>query len=461
MRIKWSLLATALILASCAQNNPTPNLLDHPEKWLGEEQLNPVDGTVSLEGEYKTWVYQPGIFNTFENFELTTDIYTMPGGNASILFHTNKRDLTQGYEVIIDNSQVGNWDHLLKTGSLKSVRNICYKMVEDQSWFTLSIKVEENHIYITVNGYPVVDYIEPEMPFRTTDNKNMSLGAGTFALKTHFGNTGVRIKNMQVRALPAAAKQKNEDPEFTRRITELHTRYFPLVDYHVHEKGDLTLPLLMERSARLGINYGVAANCGLKFPIETDAQLEAYQASIAGLPIFKAMQAEGREWVDMFSPELVQEFDYAFTDAMTWTNAKGTRMRLWIPEETEVGEPHDFMDQLVAQIEKVVTEPIAIYVNPTYLPVEIAQLYDELWTDERIDRVVRALVENNVALEINSRLELPGDRVIAKAKQAGVKFALGTNNTNAQNLGRLEWALEKVAQHQLQPSDMYLPGSGD
>ena len=46
------------------------------------------------------------------------------------------------------------------------------------------------------------------------------------------------------------------------------------------------------------------------------------------------------------------------------------------------------MDQLVSQIEQVVTEPVAIYVNPTYLPESIADRYDELWTDERIDRIV-------------------------------------------------------------------------
>jgi len=323
----------------------------------------------------------------------------------------------------------------------------------------LKIKVVENHIYISVNGYPVVDYIEPEMPFRTAQTEERKLGNGTFAIRTLFGNTGVKFRNMTVTELPASEKKKNEDPEFVRQITQLHIRLFPVVDYHVHEKGDLTLPLLMKRSASLGINYGVAANCGLKFPIETDAQLKAYRESIEGMPIFKAMQAEGREWVDMFSPELVKQFDYAFTDAMTWTNNNGTRMRLWIPEETEVGEPYDFMEQLVSQIEKVVTEPIAIYVNPTYLPAEIAQMYDELWTDERIDRVVAALKKNNVALEINSRLKLPGSRVIAKAKEAGVKFALGTNNTNSENLGRLEWALEMVELHNLQPSDMYLPGN--
>ncbi|MCA1746587.1 MAG: glycosyl hydrolase, partial [Bacteroidales bacterium] len=172
-----------------------------------------------------------------------------------------------------------------------------------------------------------------------------------------------------------------------------------------------------------------------------------------------AMQAEGREWVDMFSPELVAGFDYAFTDAMTWTNRNGTRMRLWMQEETEVGDPEDFMEQLVAQIEKVVTEPVAIYVNPTYLPDEIAERYEELWTDERIDRVVRALKENGVALELNDRYRLPGSRMIKKAKEAGVKFAMGTNNTGSEDLGMLEWALEMVDQHQLQPTDMFLPST--
>lgn len=461
MKNVFFLLLSSLLIASCNNETSIHYPLEQPGKWQGNAPFTNTSGMVTLEGEYNTWVYQPGIFTTFENFRLTAEVLTRPGARASILFHTHPRDLGQGYELIIDNSRVGNWDHLLKTGSLKSIRNIYYRMVEDSTWFILSLKVEENHVYISINGHPVVDYIEPEVPFRTAQTEGMSLGAGTIAIRTLSGNTGISLRNMQVTELPKTEKQRNVNPDFVRQITELHTRNFPLVDFHVHEKGGLTLPLLTERAARLGINYGVAANCGLKFPIETDAQLEAYQASIDGLPIFKAMQAEGREWVDMFSHSLVKEFDYVFTDAMTWTNRNGTRMRLWIPEETEVGAPHDFMEQLVSQIEKVVAEPIDIYVNPTFLPAEIAQLYDELWTDERIDRVVQALKKNNVALEINSRYQLPGSKVIEKAKEAGIKFALGTNNTSAEDLGQLDWALEMVEKHQLQPSDMFLPGTED
>lgn len=457
---KLSVLITLLILLSaCNRKYASYDLLENISKWQGDDKLVLNDSILVLDGEFKNIVYNPGLLNTFVNFEFTSKILTKKGAQGAILFHTNKRYLDQGYEVRIDNSEVGDWDHLLKTGSLSSIRNIYYNMIEDEEWFDLKIRIEENHISIRINDLPVVDYIEPEMPFRLPTTSKKRLNAGTFAISTLYGNTEIQFKDIQVKKLPVSEKFQTEDPDFVKKITQLHSRQLPVVDYHVHEKGDLTLPLLIENSAKLGINYGVAANCGLKFPIQTNEELRAYLASIKGLPIFKAMQAEGREWVDMFDPELVNEFDYAFTDAMTWTNRNGKRMRLWMPEETEVGDPEDFMEQLVAQIERVVTEPISIYVNPTYLPAEIEDRYDELWTEGRIDRVVAALKENNVALEINSRLMLPGKRVIERAKAAGVKFAMGTNNTDSENLGNLEWALEIVEEFNLQPTDMFLPGS--
>ena len=457
---KLSLLPILLILlTACNKRYSDNDLLENISKWQSDSDITFIDSILILKDEFHTIVYNPGLLNTFVNFEFTSKVLTKKGAQGAILFHTNKRYLDQGYEVRLDNSEVGDWDHLLKTGSLSSIRNVYYAMIEDGDWFDLKIRVEENHISIYINNLPVVDYIEPEMPFRLPATSKKRLNAGTFAISTLYGNTEIQLKDIRVKKLPASEKFQTEDPDFVKKITQLHSRNLPVVDYHVHEKGDLTLPLLIEKSASLGINYGVAANCGLKFPIQTNQELRAYLASIEGLPIFKAMQAEGREWVDMFDPDLVAEFDYAFTDAMTWSNRNGKRMRLWMPEETEVGDPEDFMEQLVAQIEKVVTEPISIYVNPTYLPVEIEDRYDELWTDERIDRVIAALKENNVALEINSRLMLPGKRIIEKAREAGIKFAMGTNNTNSENLGNLEWALDIVEEFNLQPTDMFLPGN--
>ena len=170
------------------------------------------------------------------------------------------------------------------------------------------------------------------------------------------------------------------------------------------------------------------------------------------------MQAEGREWLELFSKENRERFDYAFTDAMAWTINRGVRQRLWIPAETDIGDPQDFMEQLVDNIVKVVTtEPIDIHVNPTYLPAEIADQYDALWTDDRIERVVTALAESGVALEINNRFRIPSAKVIKKAKEAGVKFTFGTNNGGANDLGRMDYAIEMIHKCKLTSRDMWFP----
>jgi histidinol phosphatase-like PHP family hydrolase len=175
-------------------------------------------------------------------------------------------------------------------------------------------------------------------------------------------------------------------------------------------------------------------------------------------PVFKAMQCEGREWVTLFSPKYIALYDYIFTDAMTWTDHKGRRMRLWIPEETFVENEQQFMDMLVGKIESVLSqEPVDIHVNPTFLPPSIADKYDELWTEKRMDRVIKVLVENDVALEINSRYKIPSLKFIKRAKEAGVKFTFGTNNGGSDDLGRLEYSLMIVKEAGIVPEDIFLP----
>jgi len=124
-----------------------------------------------------------------------------------------------------------------------------------------------------------------------------------------------------------------------------------------------------------------------------------------------------------------------------------------------VGDPQEYMEQLVDRIVTIVTtEPIDIYVNPTFLPDEINDLYDELWTHERIDRVVSALKESGVALEINNGRKIPSPAFLKKAKAAGLKFTFGTNNVTAESLGRMDYSIRMIGELGLEPGDMWLPG---
>jgi hypothetical protein len=272
----------------------------------------------------------------------------------------------------------------------------------------------------------------------------------------------VYYRNIKVKPLaddlPTPGKA-TDDQEYEARLVKLAMKNFPLVDLHVHLKNGLTMDEALKNARKYGLTYGLAVNCGLKMGIETEEALQKYISSYKKPPhTYLAMQAEGREWLDLFSKETIAKFDYVFTDAMTWTNDDGKRMRLWKKEETDIGNVQDFMDQLVSRIEKILNEePIDIYVNPTYLPDEIADQYDALWTPVRMDRVTKALLDNDVALEINARYKIPSPTFIKRAKAAGVKFTFGTNNGGSEDLGRLEYCIAMAEECGLTADDMWLP----
>ena len=90
----------------------------------------------------------------------------------------------------------------------------------------------------------------------------------------------------------------------------------------------------------------------------------------------------------------MKKFDYVFTDAMTFTDEKGRRNRIWMKNETWIDDEEQFMEYYVNTIVKIFNnEPINIYVNPTYLPEPMAGRYDQFWTTERMNRVIEAAKE--------------------------------------------------------------------
>jgi len=246
--------------------------------------------------------------------------------------------------------------------------------------------------------------------------------------------------------IATAVKGQNDDP-------------FPLIDLHVHLKGDLTIEEAIRKSEKDDVQYGIAANCGIGFPIQHDYQIDSFVNAMKPYPQFYlGMQAEGREWVDIFSEESLKKFDYVFTDALTFNDAKGRRNRIWLKEETWIDDEEQFMDYYVDVIVTILdSEPIDIYVNPTYLPEQMADRYSYFWNKERMDRVIDAAFRNNVAIEINNRFKIPSVEFVLKAKKAGVKFTIGTNNID-KNFSRPEYAIGIISECNLTEQDFFIPG---
>ena len=403
----------------------------------------------------------------FRNFELEVEIKTMPGANSGVYFHTTFQSFgfpSAGFEVQVENNDpapLTGYVERKKTGSLYGVRNVYKTFVQNGEWFRMSILVRGKRVQIRINDMLVVDYVEPDQPFQADPKFQRVLNHGTLALQGHDPGSTTYFRNIRVRPLPdTAAPLSNERPQVDdsyREVIRLGAENYPVVDYHVHLKGGLTVEQALDNSRRLGINYGIAINCGLGFPVHSDDSVQQYLDTMKGQPCFIALQAEGREWMTLVSPASVGRFDYVFTDAMTFTDDHGKRMRLWIDDEVgAIDDAQAFMDMYVDRILGVLREPMDIYANPTFLPRQIASGYEALWTPERRRKVISAAVANDVAIEINNRYKIPSASFIKEAKSAGAKFSFGTNNADA-NLGRLEYPIQMVQECGLVWQDIFVP----
>lgn len=426
------------------------------------------DGAIVCRGPRAHLFYTgPDGAASFENFELSAEVLTLPGANSGLYFHTAPQTTgwpAQGFEVQVNNSQKQHGDYLeLKlTGSLYGIRNVYRAPARDHEWFTLTIRVQKPRVEIRVNGVLLVDYLEPAEPLPPGAPKVSRLGRGTFALQAHDPESTARYRNLRVTPL-APGTTPTERPALDAVATQrlaLAKANFPLVDLHTHLKGGLTLDQALVLSRSTGMGLGIATNGGVGFPIQNDSAALAFLETMKDRPVFLALQAEGREWVRMFSPTTRARFDYIFTDSMTFTNRAGKRLRLWLPEEADIGpDTEGFMEELVAAAVRIIeTEPIDIYVNPTFLPASIAARYDELWTEPRMQRVIAAAVQHRVAIEINARYKIPSERFLRLAKAAGAKFTIGTNNTAAQDFGDWSYPMEIQRKLNLTWKDMWVPG---
>ena len=395
----------------------------------------------------------------YENFVLKGQALTQEGAEAAILFHS---DGESGYEITIRN---GAQDGSIKTGSLRSVRNLYRSLAADGEWFDFEVAVRGKNVAVKINGVDVVCYTEPEKPYREAAHATKLIGKGKVAVKGVQGD--VRFRNMSVEALAADARNESEFvmpaiDEQTDHIIRFQQKDFPAIDYHVHLKGGLTKEQAHAMSMNYGINYGVAPNAGeggVGRMLADDAEVRAYYDEVKNHPFLFGVQGEGRKWTQTFSQEALGIFDYLFTDAMTIIDHNKRNARIYRAEEViRDGVTMDqYMEQIVDQTVKILTnEPADIFANATYIPDDMNADYDKYWTPERVDRVLDVLQEHNIALEISARYKIPSLDIIRKAKERGIKFTFGTNNVDA-NFGRLEYCFEAVEKCGLTVEDMWFP----
>jgi hypothetical protein len=399
-------------------------------------------GCLVADGPRSHLFYEGPVGNhNFRNFELALEVLTKPGANSGVFIHTRYQESgspTAGYEVQINNSypMVGENPEFRRTGGLFAIQDVFKAFLPDDQWFRMRILVVGKRIRVWVNEFPMVDYVEPAVPPRAKNRTERRLSQGTIALQAHDPGSRIHFRNIRIRRLPDDANPFAEPrPDVTPYgmteglIDRLSMLAIPATDFHIHLRGGMTVDKAIERQAVTGINAGVLENHGRGWPLDTNEKLAAFLDGVADKPVFVGIQVNDRDWAEAIDPKLLGRLDYVRADTMIMPmpDDSSPPVKLWLTDQYTIDDPKAWMERYVRHNLRVLSEPITILANPTWLPKPIAHLYDELWTEERMRLIIQTAVERGVAFEINAS-GYPPEKFIRLAKEMGAKFTLGTNN---------------------------------
>ena len=473
------LLFTYLGTANAARDSQWISLFDGTslDGWQAsehDETWTVADGCLVAEGKRSHLFYNGTVANhEFRNFELEAEVKTAPGANSGIYFHTQYQPSgfpDVGYEVQINNTHrgSGNYRELKRTGSLYAVRNIYRSCAQDNQWSRMRIKVVGNRVRVWVNDYPTVDYLQPTQPPRKAANAKRLLEQGTFALQGHDPQSRVAFRRIAVRLLnddadPSAEPRASDDGYGVKKhqIDQLAAAYVPVIDFHVHLRGGMTVEKAMDRQAVTGINVGVLAQHWVPVgQLKRTTNCASSSTASKQRPVFVGLQVNDRDWHKKHAPELLKQLDFVLGDTMIMPmpHDDSPPVKLFQPDKFTIKDPEAWMKRYVQHNLRVLAEPITILANPTWLPHSVADLYDQLWTDQRMRLIIQAAIDNNVALEINAGSGYPHERFIRMARQMGARFSFGSNNFDDRphDMAR---CLDAIQKYGLNKDNLYVPSS--
>ncbi len=236
---------------------------------------------------------------------------------------------------------------------------------------------------------------------------------------------------------------------------------FPIEDYHVH-LNTLTIDQVVAASKETGVKYGLLEHCGTKenqYPIvlSNDKDLQDWIAKLQGKGVYIGVQAEWIDWVGCFSKEVFSQLDYVLTDSWTVRDANGKRVKAFAGGYDPGDDAEAFMKWYVDWIVEILeTTPLDIWSHPMWVTRKFTPQLEQMWTEERMRRVVRTLKNTNTAVEIDSSVKLPTMPFLKMAKADGIKFSFGASSQGAR-INPVDWSIATAKELGLTKKDMFQP----
>jgi histidinol phosphatase-like PHP family hydrolase len=225
--------------------------------------------------------------------------------------------------------------------------------------------------------------------------------------------------------------------------------------------GALDVPQLIERVTGRGVRPSVSDHISrdVAGAVGSIDSVRAYLDELERYPI-----ARGGEfcWHDALWRELPDDLAERFTHRL------GSLHAIYVGDHTLVHafsrkfpaslSRDAYMDALVANAERLAaTMPVDILAHPTLVNLTLRDVpAEELWTEEREERLVTALFEAGIAFEISARYKAH-ERLVRRAIDRGVRMSLGSDGHSADQVGDLTFPLALARHCGARDEDLFDP----
>ena len=235
------------------------------------------------------------------------------------------------------------------------------------------------------------------------------------------------------------------------------------VDCHAHttfSDGELTIAGLLERARHRGVRASVSDHIS-SYMDSAVTSVEEVRAYLDALEQYDVLRGGEFCWHDSLWRELPDDMVRRFTHRL------GSLHAVWMPNGELVHAfsrrfpsvtLDEYMDAHVENLEQFAREmPVDILSHPTLLPLTLRRYpLEELWTEEREERAVRALAAAGIAFEISNRYR-PHERFVRRATDAGVRISLGSDGHTAEQVADLTFSLSLAHALGVPDEELYDP----
>jgi histidinol phosphatase-like PHP family hydrolase len=235
-------------------------------------------------------------------------------------------------------------------------------------------------------------------------------------------------------------------------------------DCHAHSTmsdGALDVPDVIARVTARGVRPSISDHISRDVTGAVDSidAIRTYLDTLDEYPV-----ARGGEfcWHDTLWRELPDDLVSRFTHRLGSLHAifldDGSLVHAFSKRFPASLSPEAYMQAHIANAERLAaTMPVDILAHPTLVTLTLRSVpVEELWTEEREERLVNALFEAGIAFEVSARYRAH-ERLVRRAVDRGVRLSLGSDGHSADQVGDLTFPLALARHCGARDEDLFDP----